>query len=111
MEKLLWWLIAGKRGGINRARIIKALADRPYNMHQLSEELNLSYKTVRHHVKILEKNNIIKPVGDTYGKLYFLSSEMEENMMYLRRSGKKLGKTRLHIKKRGDLIEVIKYDN
>jgi DNA-binding transcriptional ArsR family regulator len=55
MEKLLWWLIAGKRGGINRARIIKALADRPYNMHQLSEELNLSYKTVRHHVKILEK--------------------------------------------------------
>jgi hypothetical protein len=31
MERLLWWLIAGKRGGISRARIIKKLADRPYN--------------------------------------------------------------------------------
>ena len=91
MEKLLWWLIAGKRGGINRARIIKALADRPYNMHQLSEELNLSYKTVRHHVKILEKNNIIKPVGDTYGKLYFLSSEMEENYDVFEEIWEKIG--------------------
>jgi DNA-binding transcriptional ArsR family regulator len=79
MEKLLWWLIAGKRGGINRARIIKALAERPYNTHQLSEELNLDYKTVRHHVKILEENNVIKPTGDTYGKLYFLSKELKEN--------------------------------
>ena len=92
MEKLLWWLIAGKRGGINRARIIKALADRPYNMHQLSEELNLSYKTVRHHVKILEKNNVIKPVGDTYGKLYFLSSEMEENYDVFEEIWEKIGK-------------------
>ena len=79
MEKLLWWLIAGKRGGKNRARIIKMIADRPYNTHQLSEELDLDYKTVRHHVKILEKNNLIKPTGDTYGKLYFLSPKMEEN--------------------------------
>jgi DNA-binding transcriptional ArsR family regulator len=95
MEKLLWWLIAGKRGGINRARIIKALADRPYNMHQLSEELNLSYKTVRHHVKILEKNNIIKPVGDTYGKLYFLSSEMEENYDVFEEIWEKIGENQI----------------
>lgn len=79
MKKLLWWLIAGKRGGINRARIIKKLVNRPYNAHQLSEELNLDYKTVRHHIKILEKNKIIKPSGDKYGKLYFLSAEMENN--------------------------------
>ncbi len=88
-------VIAGKRGGINRARIIKALADRPYNMHQLSEELNLSYKTVRHHVKILEKNNIIKPVGDTYGKLYFLSSEMEENYDVFEEIWEKIGENQI----------------
>jgi len=79
MEKLLWWLIAGKRGGINRARIIKMLADRPYNTNQLSDELHLDYKTVRHHIKILEKNKIIKSSGETYGRLYFLSAKMEEN--------------------------------
>jgi predicted transcriptional regulator len=79
LKKLLWWLITGKRGGINRARIIKLLKDRPYNSNQLSKELNLSYKTVRHHIKILEENNIIKPTGDAYSKLYFLSDEVENN--------------------------------
>lgn len=79
MEKLLWWLIAGKRGGINRARIIKKLHDRPYNAHQLAKELDLDYKTIRHHIKILEENNIIKPTGDTYSRLYFLTQNMEEN--------------------------------
>ena len=79
MEKLLWWLIMGKRGGINRARIIKKLKDRPYNANQLSKELDLSYKTVRHHIKILEENKIIKPSGDSYSKLYFLEDEVERN--------------------------------
>lgn len=79
MEKLLWWLITGKRGGINRARIIKKLNDMPYNPHQLSKELNLDYKTIRHHIKILEENNIIKSTGDSYSNLYFLTETMEEN--------------------------------
>ena len=79
MQKLLWWIIAGKRGGKNRARILKLISERPYNAHQISEERCLDYKTVRHHIKILEKNNLIQPTGDTYGKLYFLSSKMEEN--------------------------------
>jgi len=91
MKKLLWWLIAGKIGGINRARIIKALSERPYNMHQLSEELNLDYKTVRHHVKILEKNKIVKPTGDKYGKLYFLSEDMERNYDIFEEIWEKIG--------------------
>jgi len=79
LEKLLWWLITGKRGGVNRARIIKKLYERPYNAHQLSKELNLDYKTVRHHLKILEENNVIKPTGDSYSKLYFLANDVENN--------------------------------
>ena len=79
LEKLLWWLITGKRGGINRARIIKKLNERLYNAHQLSKELDLDYKTIRHHIKILEENNVIKPTGDSYSKLYFLTDEVENN--------------------------------
>jgi len=79
MEKLLWWLITGKRGGINRARIIKILNDRPYNANQLSKELNLDYKTIRHHIKILEENNVVRSSGDDYSKLYFLTDDMEKN--------------------------------
>jgi len=79
MKKLMWWLIAGMKGGLNRAKIIKMLNDRPYNAHQLAEELNLDYKTVRHHIKVLEQNNIVKSGGEKYGKMYFLSPAMEEN--------------------------------
>jgi len=46
MKKILWWLIAGTKGGINRARIIIELHERPYNANQLSEKLELDYKTL-----------------------------------------------------------------
>lgn len=79
MKKILWWLIAGTKGGINRARIIRELNNRPYNAHQLAENLHLDYKTVRHHIKVLEDNNVITASGEKYGTMYFLSSQMEEN--------------------------------
>ncbi len=79
MKKLLWWLIAGSSGGPNRAKIIMALYERPYNAHQLAEKLNLNYKTIRHHLKVLEENNVITSSGQKYGELYFLSDQMMEN--------------------------------
>jgi predicted transcriptional regulator len=80
MKRLLWYLIAGTKGGFNRARIIKSLQERPYNANQLAEKLNLDYKTIRHHIKVLEDNNIIVSSGDKYGTLYFISSDMENNL-------------------------------
>lgn len=79
MKKLLWYLIAGTKGGYNRAKIIKCIQERPYNANQLSEKLDLDYKTIRHHIKVLEENNIIVSSGDKYGTMYFLSNEMENN--------------------------------
>lgn len=79
MKKVLWWLILGTRGGINRAKIIKKLKERPYNAHQLAEELNVNYRTIRHHIKILEDSEVVKSAGEKYGKMYFLSDNMEEN--------------------------------
>lgn len=79
MEKILWWLIAGSRGGVNRARIISTLKKRPYNAHKLSEELNLDYKTVTYHLKLLEDNRVVKDSGEKYGAMYFLSTDMENN--------------------------------
>ena len=73
----LWWLIAGSKGGENRARIIKELNNRPYNVNQLAEKLYLDYKTVRYHIDILEENDIVESTGKKYGALYFLKNKME----------------------------------
>ena len=81
MKKVLWYLIAGSKGGENRGRIIKTLYDRPFNVNQLSVELNLDYKTVEHHIKVLKDHNVIVTSSGKkkYGALYFLSSDMEES--------------------------------
>ena len=91
MKKLMWWLIAGMKGGINRAEIIRMLYDRPYNAHQLAEELNLDYKTVRHHIKVLEMNNLVQSGDEKYGKMYFLTSVLEENYDTFLEIWKKIG--------------------
>ena len=103
MKRLLWWLIAGSRGGANRAQMIRALKERPYNAHQLAEAMHLDYKTVRHHLKVLSENSVVvasgkDPYGATsssratsdaasqpyaaerqYGAMYFLSPMMEQH--------------------------------
>ena len=77
MKQILWWLIAGSKGGINRARIILALNKRPYNANHLTQMFNLDYKTVRHHLDVLKKHQVIRSTGEEYGTMYFLSDTMK----------------------------------
>ena len=79
MKQILWWLIAGSKGGINRARIIMALNKRPYNANQLTQMFSLDYKTVRHHLDVLRKHHVITAMGEEYGTMYFLSESMKTN--------------------------------
>ena len=70
MDRRLWYLIAGTRGGINRARILWSLHERPYNA--------LDYKTVRHHLEVLHENDFVMTVGDGgYGTQYSLSPRLQ----------------------------------
>ena len=81
MKNLLWYLIAGTKGGETRGRIIKLLRKNPSNANRISEILNLDYKTVRHHLEVLEKNNVIVAINKgKYGSVYFLSEPFESNM-------------------------------
>lgn len=79
MRRMLWYLIAGTRGGVNRVKIIKLLNERPNNVNQLAEILKVDYRTIRHHMNVLEENEIVTSAGEKYGKLYFLSNRMEKN--------------------------------
>jgi len=95
MKRLLWWLIAGTKGGVNRARILVLLHEKPCNAHQIAQSLGLDYKTIRHHLGVLEKNQIITPYGNKkYGAVYSFPPCSNANMIPSGRFGSNLGKSR-----------------
>lgn len=79
METVLWQVLAGTRGGPNRARILRALDARPRNANQLAEALDMSYKTVRHHLEVLEENGILQSSDEDYGAVYLPSDRAREH--------------------------------
>ena len=79
-RKLLFFLFTSTRGGLTRLRIIMMLLENPLNTHQLSKDLSLDYKAVQHHMKVLEKNNMVTKVGEKYGAVYHLSNFLEINI-------------------------------
>ena len=92
LKYLLGWLITGTRGGPTRAKIIASLKETPLNANQLATLLKMDYKTMRHHLDVLEKNKIITSIGDRYGATYFLSQTMEENYALFEEIAGKIGK-------------------
>ncbi len=73
-------------------KIIDALKETPQNANQLATLLKMDYKTMRHHLEVLEKNKIITSIGDRYGATYFLSQVMEDNYSLFEEIEKKIGK-------------------
>jgi len=92
LRYLLGWLIAGTRGGVTRAEIIKSIHDTPQNANQLATSLKVDYKTVRYHLEVLEKNHVVTSVGDKYGATYFLTQVMEDNYSVFEEILKKIWK-------------------
>jgi DNA-binding transcriptional ArsR family regulator len=68
MAGVLWYVLTGTRGGTNRARITRALDERPRNANQFAEDLD--YETVRHHLEVLVENGVLEDSGDDYGAVY-----------------------------------------
>ncbi len=79
-KRLLWFVFAGSRGGLNRLRIISKIRDKPHNTNQLAKELGLDYKAIQHHIRVLEKNNMLSKVGERYNVTYFISTFLTVNI-------------------------------
>ena len=95
----MWYILAGSRGGVNRGRIINLLREAPRNINQLADALDVHYRVAEHHIRALEKNNLITPSGEHYGKLYFLSSEMEAHLPLFDEVWQKIQPARVEVNK------------
>ncbi|MEF8799828.1 MAG: winged helix-turn-helix domain-containing protein [Halolamina sp.] len=79
MEKALWYLFAGSRGGANRVRIVRELEARPRNTNELADRLDLDYNTVSHHLDMLQDHDVVESGGTDYGTLFFLTDRFEQH--------------------------------
>ena len=93
-KRLLWFVFTGSRGGLNRLKIISKLKENPHNTNQLANELGLDYKVVQHHIRVLEKNNLINKIGEKYNVTFFISTFLEVNMETFEEIEEKLGKSK-----------------
>ena len=90
-DRLLFWLLAGTKGGPTRVRLLQALHKKPMNLRKLSMELGMDYKSVKAHTELLLKNGVLDLEG-AYGAIYFISPEWEESEYLKEMMGGKNGK-------------------
>ena len=76
MHGVIWYAFLGSRGGETRMRIVELLRNHPYNAHQLKKELDVDYSTIRHNLRVMEKNRLVM-VQKGYGAIYELTPEFE----------------------------------
>ena len=89
---MLHYLFLASRGGAMRWRIVVSVAAAPRNMNQLAEDLDVNYKTVQHHVRILEENDVlIASKAGSYGAAYFMTARMESHLAIFRDIWKGMG--------------------
>ncbi len=93
-KRMLWFVFSASRGGLNRLKIISKLKENPLNTNQLAKELGLDYKSIQHHIRVLEKNNMITKVGEKYGITFFISTFLEVNMETFEEIERKLDKSK-----------------
>jgi len=101
LKRLLWWMLAGSSGGPNRGRIVILLRSRPYNAHQISKELALDYKTVRHHLDVLLENQLLMARGEGYGRMFFLAPMLENEYAAFEQIWAEIGKSQISAHKDG----------
>lgn len=80
MKQRLRHLVLGTRGGPNRAGILRLLRAEPRNAHALAEALNVDYKTIRHHLRVLRREGLVMASEEaSYAREYRLAPWLENH--------------------------------
>jgi hypothetical protein len=80
MNELFTSVFTGMGGRYTRLRIICSITEIPMNTLELSKKLELDYKTIKHNIGVLEKNNLIIRQGAGYGDMFFPSDLISMNL-------------------------------
>ena len=56
-----------------RARMLQLICHTPMNANQLSEAMNVNYRTAKFHLDVMLRNGLVKAEGPKYGMVYFPS--------------------------------------
>ena len=59
---------------------METLLENPMNTNQLRKTLELDFRTVKHHLEVLENNDLVTSMGDHYGRMYFASERLMDNI-------------------------------
>ena len=78
-------VFTGMSGRWTRMRILCALTEFPANTQQLADMLKLDYKTVKHNIGVLEKNEFISRTGEGYGDVFSPTELISSNLPTLYR--------------------------
>ena len=92
LKRTLLLSLTGTRGGIVRLKILMMLNRKSYNTNEISKNLFLDYKTVQHHIRVLEKSNLITSSRKRYANSYRLSSLLGANKDMLKEIWEKVDK-------------------
>ena len=63
-------VFTGMGGRYTRMRILCTLTEYPVNTQELSRMLDLDYKTIKHNIGVLEKNEFVVRTGEGYGDIF-----------------------------------------
>ena len=93
LKQLLVYLFAGSRGAEMRVRVLLSLVEKPSNINELANRLNVDYKTIQYQISVLSQNKLVETrVPHDYGALYFLTPIMERYLDYVMEIWKRYGK-------------------
>lgn len=80
MDEVFSSVFTGMSGRYTRLRIICSITEDPMNTSEISKRLDLDYKTIKHNIDVLERNNLILRKGDGYGVRFFPSELISSNL-------------------------------
>lgn len=83
-EVTLRQVLTQSRGSLARISIMRNLAIEPMNARKLSVLMGLDYKTIRHHLRVLEERGVIlSSRKDMYARIYFASENFRSSKFWI----------------------------